>query len=540
MTNVQTTQMRDALAWATNEPAPTHEASSNPFVWFWEAVEGDFNEDRTTAQIMVDAGISMIPLIDQICDVRDIVADCRKLIKDWTDHWAWVSLALTLIGLFPTLGSLAKGVLKIFFAFIRRNGGIATAKAIESGMTWVVQFLRRREVQMFLKSKKVDEVFQWLANEFKVLRGKLDTATLMAAFDRAIKVLETLATRVSSLPLIGVKAKHALNQVKEVRTMADRYLARALEPAQIAINQIIKNLELQILVKQHGIVDAANIHFRGVIPESHAVALMRKRKPKFLSANGDPVFPSVSHSNARKEVDLLSAKIDPNGAPRPVSKQFPALSDQSVASFHKIEAHVVRGPARLYRIISPSSSAMGECWISEEVFRELQRSADPKSAWRRNLAVWPDWNSNGQFVTFDVKAGETLNVWKGPASSQSKSGLANMHLEGGWEQIVFNTSTAGGTRDTMLYYKRTKTNESGLGKSMSQAEVNALTAKMNDTQKKVFFEEHLAVRAEITHPNISGPFETGWGYTDFDGAGFSGRVGLPTLPGQTTHIGSTP
>jgi hypothetical protein len=57
MADINTTQLRDALAWTTNEPEPQHEASSNPFVWFWEAVEGDFNENRTTAQILVDAGI---------------------------------------------------------------------------------------------------------------------------------------------------------------------------------------------------------------------------------------------------------------------------------------------------------------------------------------------------------------------------------------------------------------------------------------------------------------------------------------------------
>ena len=240
MSDVHTTQMRDALAWATNEPEPAHEASSNPFVWFWEAVEGDFNENRTTGQILVDAGISMIPLIDQICDVRDLIADCKKLVHDWKDRWAWVSLVLTLIGLFPTLGSLAKGVLKIFFAFVRREGGTAVAKAVGAAMTWVVTFLRRRDVQLVLKSKKVDEVFQWLADEFKALRGKINTGAIISAFDRGIKVLDTLANRVSAIPVIGGKAKRALEQVKEVRSMADRHLGEALKPVHDIVDRIIK------------------------------------------------------------------------------------------------------------------------------------------------------------------------------------------------------------------------------------------------------------------------------------------------------------
>jgi hypothetical protein len=75
MAEVNTTQMRDALAWATNDREKAKEPGTNPIVWFWEAIEGDFNEDRTTAQLFTDAAISMIPLVDQICDLRDLIAN---------------------------------------------------------------------------------------------------------------------------------------------------------------------------------------------------------------------------------------------------------------------------------------------------------------------------------------------------------------------------------------------------------------------------------------------------------------------------------
>jgi hypothetical protein len=534
MPDVNTTQLRDALAWATNEPEPRHEASSNPFIWFWEAVEGDFNENRTTAQILVDAGISMIPLIDQVCDIRDLIADCKKILHKPSDVEAWVALALTLIGLFPTLGSLVKGVLKIFFAFVRRSGSTAVKQSIDAGMTWVIAFLRRREVQVFLNSKRVDEVFHWLATEIKSLSAKISSATLNAAFDRGIKVLERLSDQVSLVPMIGGKAKSALERVKEVRSMADKHLEKALKPVHIVLKEILLKLELQILHKQSGIVDTTNIHFRGAIPESQAVALMRKRKPAFLSSTGDRFFEPVDPDDARKLVTNESARFDATGKLRPDKDRFPALSDISIASFHRLERHVIRGPARMYRILSPSSRAMSECWVSEEIFKKLQSAADPKAAWRRHLGVWPDWNANGQFVVFDVKAGETLNVWKGPAASQMKDHLPDHHLEGGWEQIVFNVSSVDKRVDTMKYYKKGGSN-SGLGAALTQTEVDSLTANMNRNQKTIFFENHLAIRQNINHPNISGPFETGWGYSEFDGAGFSGKIGLPELPGQITN-----
>jgi len=179
-----TTPMRDALAWATNDISKAKEPSTNPFVWLWEAIEGDFNDERSTAQIMFDAAVSMIPLVDQLCDVRDLVANVKKLSHDARDTWNWVALALTLIGLFPTLGSLVKGVLKIFFAFVRRRGGVAAAKKIDEAMTWVITFLRRREVQRYLHLSKIDEVFKWLAIQIKDVRAKVNVGELMRAFDR--------------------------------------------------------------------------------------------------------------------------------------------------------------------------------------------------------------------------------------------------------------------------------------------------------------------------------------------------------------------
>lgn len=47
------------------------------------------------------------------------------------------------------------------------------------------------------------------------------------------------------------------------------------------------------------------------------------------------------------------------------------------------------------------------------------------------------------------------------------------------------------------------------------------------------------IREKINHPNVSGPFETGWGFTDFGGEGFLNKIGLPALPGQTISVKST-
>lgn len=167
-----------------------------------EALEGDFNDDRSASQILVDAGISMIPLVDQVCDARDLIANCRKLSRDHTDVWNWVALVLTLIGLFPALGSLVKGVLKIFFGFVRRAGGQKVVEAIDGAMSWITSFLRRRRVQEYLNEHEVDDVLKWLAAEIKVVRTKLNIRELTSVFDSTINVVQIMSHKVEFVPIL--------------------------------------------------------------------------------------------------------------------------------------------------------------------------------------------------------------------------------------------------------------------------------------------------------------------------------------------------
>lgn len=469
MADVNATQMRDALAWATGDSEPA-EPSKNPFVWFWEAVEGDFNEDRSTSQILVDAGISMIPLVDQLCDVRDLIANCRKLSRDHTDVWNWVALVLTLIGLFPALGSLVKGVLKIFFGFVRRTGGEKVVKAVDAAMSWIISFLRRRQVQKYLKEHKVDEALKWLAAEVKVVRTKLKISELTSAFDRVVSIVEAMSSKVEFVPILGGKAKQALSEVKKIRLLADKYLAEALKPVQHVLDSVIIKLEREALQQQKGIVNVRNVHFRGTLPEAKAISLMRNKRtrPSWLNDGTSLQWSQAKVASFRPIVDAR------------VKDGWPNLTDSNIKSFHKLVSVEIKGPARLYRILSPNSRAMSDCWVSEKVFNDIQNSSDPKAAWRKFLAVWPDWNANGQFVIYDIRPAESLKVWKGPASGQTKDALPESHLEGGWEQIVFNIARADPRNDVVRFYQLKGGQNNILRNAISQAEFN----KLSGAQKK--------------------------------------------------------
>jgi hypothetical protein len=83
--------------------------------WLAGALQGDFNKSPTTGQMITGGIISMIPVVDQVCDVRDIVANCLNLsdAKAREDNENWIALGLTCIGFLPLAGSAVKTVGKV-------------------------------------------------------------------------------------------------------------------------------------------------------------------------------------------------------------------------------------------------------------------------------------------------------------------------------------------------------------------------------------------------------------------------------------------
>lgn len=93
----------------------TGQAMVEGATWLAGALQGDFNKSPTTGQMITGGIISMIPVVDQVCDVRDIVANCLNLSdpKAREDTENWVALGLTCIGFVPLAGSAVKTIGKV-------------------------------------------------------------------------------------------------------------------------------------------------------------------------------------------------------------------------------------------------------------------------------------------------------------------------------------------------------------------------------------------------------------------------------------------
>ena len=127
-------EVENALAWFKSAPKSWMDSAGQNLEglgqWIWEVIQGDFNDDQTTGQIVTGTVISMIPFVDQICDVRDLCANSNNIRKDEANVGAWIGLCLTLIGLFPVLGSFAKGACKVMFLYLRRAGFDVAGKVV--------------------------------------------------------------------------------------------------------------------------------------------------------------------------------------------------------------------------------------------------------------------------------------------------------------------------------------------------------------------------------------------------------------------------
>lgn len=69
--------------------------------WIWGALQGDFNTERSTGQIGFDMVVSLIPIVDTLCDVRDLCANIRNYRKDPSNKITLFFMATTVIGFIP-------------------------------------------------------------------------------------------------------------------------------------------------------------------------------------------------------------------------------------------------------------------------------------------------------------------------------------------------------------------------------------------------------------------------------------------------------
>jgi len=420
-----TNEFENALAWFCSAPGEWIESGRKNLAagaeWVWEVLQGDFNDNASTAQVVTGTVISMIPFVDQICDVRDLVANCRSIKQEPDNSWRWVSLVLTLIGLFPALGSLIKGCFKVAFASIRKAGAVSGAAPrialhLDEAVAQLNRFLERPEVVNSLKALKWDNPYKILGSNLRTLAAKLNKGALVSAFNEAKSAAESLLSLVRRWgnSALANKADQAIEMIAAVHCKADRKMAEGMKPVQDYLIQLARRLDIEADMAHRAYLDTVNPHAFKKLTETEEVAAFGKAKPGWVDATGNMVYPR-----------LVKAP--------PAKSGWPSIKDYH--TFHTMNAVTIPPGTKIFRIVDPKSKDNSICWMTEAEFRKLKS----KDNWRRRFAVWENWNSNGEFVTYTVPQGPGLNVWEGVTASQ-KINKTNYVLEGGATQLVINPS----------------------------------------------------------------------------------------------------
>lgn len=430
-------EFENALAWFRSAPAGWIEQGTKNLAasaeWIWEVLQGDFNDNASTAQVVTGTVISMIPFVDQICDVRDVVANCKKIDQEPGKSWHWVSLVLTLIGLFPGVGSLFKGCLKVMFASMRKAGAVSgvtprLSLRIDEAIAQLRKFLARPEVAKALELMKWDNPYKVLAVEVRELAAKLNVGALLGSLNEVCKAAErmlNLVKRWGSSDL-AMRAGVLVETIDNVRSGAGRHLENALSPVQDSLKCLARRLEIQADMTHRAYLNSVNPHAFNKVSEAEEVAAFNKAKPGWVDNTGKIVFPQLEQAPSAK-TGWTSTAPDAKRAKHPL--------DNAHKTFNTMQPLIIPPGTRLYRVIDPTSADNSICWMSEAEFKALKSKDD----WRRRFAVWANWNSNGEFVIYTVPPGPGLNVWEGITASQKMHGTKYV-LEGGARQVVVDPS----------------------------------------------------------------------------------------------------
>lgn len=407
--------------------------------WLWETIQGDFNEQQTTGQIVTGTVISMIPLVDQLCDVRDLIANCKKIKEDDSNTWAWVSLGLTLVGCFPVLGSLTKGCAKVMFLSLRKAHFSELSKAgnysrlLDGAITQLNRYLDNPAVRKTLRVLKIYNPYHYLAGKLDELKDLMSTAALLEVMDKLMQVTRKLFDTVTDWGPASLKRPVAdlWSLLVAVRSKANGMLARALKP----LTDLLERLANRLRVEGDSAFRAHvgdNAHLYGGVRASEELEFFKREKPDWVDVGvKERAYPALENLRKSNMEEIAEGWPD-------ISKtsENPLLKGKFNTFDDSMRAVEIPPGTVIYRVVDPSSGDNSICWMNKAEFDKLRSKND----WRRHFAVWKSWNENGEFVTYTVPPGQSLKVWEGGAATQINNNMEEYSLEGGWNQIVLDPS----------------------------------------------------------------------------------------------------
>ena len=195
--------------------------------FFKDLILGDFEQDQGKAAMIVGGAISLIPVVDQIMDVRDVSGMIYRVGRKGVsraDKDDWIDMALAAFGCIPEVGSLFKTIVKPIRKY-RKEAGAAAA-----GGNVMIEAMLGKGKGAAIKFMKT---FQWAQNT------QLAIQTAMGALDNCVALLTILSTPHWWLPSdLQHLARDLKPQVEGVRGPLKAGIAQGAK----ALEEMIKDM----------------------------------------------------------------------------------------------------------------------------------------------------------------------------------------------------------------------------------------------------------------------------------------------------------
>lgn len=372
----ETPEVADERGWL----ARAADAVVDSAKWSGGVLQGDFNEDMSTGQIITNAVVTAVPVVDQVADARDLIANGKYLIWDkrYNEIAVWVGVFACLVGLIPSFGSLAKGILKLVWKNAGELGRILiyinkalhqTGKKING-----YRFVKKLGDELVGKVGEVSTKF----DEF------LDFCATKAGYLRLTSLLATIEH-------VRGMARQKFNQVAaEISARISRGLAEyATRAWRVMPGQGIVLRRAMVATRQA--YDSWQDTMRRIGFDKNA--LEAGAEP--VDANAARFFKEADELAARWYEELLSDPSLPSYL-RQQAEASPDFFRKQLATFGSKPRYETFTPGQsLYRVIDNPDGHAGGFWSKA-------MPPDDEAAWRARDAVLNDWNEAGAFIRAEV------------------------------------------------------------------------------------------------------------------------------------------
>lgn len=205
--------------------------------WMAGALAGEFNEDRTAWQIFFDAGLAMVPVLDQVLDLRDVIAISIRLTdpEGVREILNWVALVISLIGLLPAIGSALAGAARILLRQMRDLAGKRSRLL--------------RGLADFVRSLGKGDPIAFLRNEFEPSKLKNRVAALFEAVSKHLTQAIDLI-----VPFVSSSTQQLLTNLKKLFKL-ERRTREMLEQAAAWLSERMRKIIEEAADESDALID---------------------------------------------------------------------------------------------------------------------------------------------------------------------------------------------------------------------------------------------------------------------------------------------